>query len=60
MEKENEREKIMRQWDSWVRHYRTAEECGSWPRDAFEALLDDLFERIEKNENQAVKKLRES
>jgi len=41
-----ERESIMRQWDSW-RVYIARGGKGSWPRDAFEALLDTLDVRIE-------------
>ena len=33
------REGIMKQWDSW-RSYIAKGGGGSWPRDAFEALLD--------------------
>lgn len=33
------REGIMKEWDKWVRHYSTGI-ASSWPRDAFESLLD--------------------
>ena len=39
------REKIMQQWDSW-RRYIAAGGKGSWPRDAFESLLDEYDEEI--------------
>ena len=44
-----EREKIMKQWDSW-RKYIAEGGGGSWPRDAFESLLD-WFEEERKNAN---------
>lgn len=40
------REKIMQQWDIW-RKYIANGGTGSWPRDAFEALLDCLDEQLE-------------
>ena len=40
------REKIMKQWDSW-RRYIAAGGKSSWPRDAFESLLDEYDEEIE-------------
>ena len=36
-----EREEIMQQWDRW-RKYIAEGGKRSWPRDAFEALLDEL------------------
>ena len=42
----HEREDIMRQWDSWVKYYKNGG-GGSWPRDAFESLLDYFYEKIE-------------
>jgi len=41
--KENtmDRESIMKQWDSW-RNYIAEGGEGSWPRDEFETLLDNL------------------
>ena len=38
------RDKIMAQWDSWVKYYK-AGGASSWPRDAFESLLDE-FEQV--------------
>jgi len=38
------REKIMKQWDTW-RTYIANGGTGSWPRDAFEALLDSFEEQ---------------
>lgn len=40
----NDREDIMRHWDSWHKYIAEGGEC-SWPRDAFESLLDH-FEEI--------------
>ena len=37
------REEIMEQWDRWVKYYRGGG-GASWPRDAFEALIDSLIE----------------
>lgn len=34
-------EEIMQQWDEW-RHYIANGGGGSWPRDAFEAILQYL------------------
>lgn len=42
------REGIMKEWDSWVRYYRSSG-GGTWPRDAFESLLDYFDERIERH-----------
>ena len=36
----------MKQWDSW-RRYIAAGGKDSWPRDAFESLLDEYDEEIE-------------
>jgi len=38
------REEVMAQFDRWVKYYRDGG-GGSWPRDAFEALLDSLEEK---------------
>lgn len=38
-------EKIMEQWSRWVHYYRTVESVGTWPRDAFESLLEMFDER---------------
>jgi len=38
------REGIMKEWDKW-RHYIANGGRGSWPRDAFESLLDYLMEQ---------------
>ena len=35
------REGIMKEWDKW-REYIAAGGKGSWPRDAFESLLDSF------------------
>lgn len=40
-----DRETMMEQWDTWARYFRDGEK-GSWPRDAFEALLDYFEERL--------------
>ena len=40
------REGIMKQWDRW-RSYIAKGGGGSWPRDAFEAVLDMYEEKIE-------------
>jgi hypothetical protein len=39
------REGIMREWDKW-RSYITSGGKASWPRDAFESLLDYFDERF--------------
>lgn len=39
------REGIMKAWDSWVKYYK-AGGGASWPRDAFESLLDYFEEQI--------------
>ena len=38
-------EDLMKRWDSWVRYYR-GDGGGSWPRDAFESLIDWIPEEI--------------
>ena len=40
-----DRESIMKQWDSW-RQYIAEGGGGSWPRDAFEAVLDYYDEQL--------------
>ena len=40
------REKIMQQWDKW-REYIASGGTASWPRDAFESVLDRI-EELEK------------
>jgi len=42
----------MKQWDSWVKYYKE-DGGGSWPRDAFEALLDRYDEEIKRLRNDA-------
>lgn len=42
-----DRETVMKQWDKWRRYIAGGGE-GSWPRDAFEALLD-CFEGVGKD-----------
>lgn len=39
-----DREQIMKQWDSWRKYIAEGGE-GSWPRDAFESLLN-YFEEL--------------
>lgn len=39
------REEALQQWDSWVKYYKDGGR-GSWPRDAFEALLDAQAENL--------------
>jgi len=39
----------MRQWDSWARYLRSGG-GGSWPRDAFESLLDYFDELLEEKD----------
>ncbi len=41
-----DRESIMKQWDSW-RKYIANGGKSSWPRDAFESVLDYYEEQIE-------------
>uniref|UniRef100_A0A6H1ZMB2 Uncharacterized protein n=1 Tax=viral metagenome TaxID=1070528 RepID=A0A6H1ZMB2_9ZZZZ len=41
-----DREEIMKQWDSW-RKYIADGGKASWPRDAFESLVDGFQEKIE-------------
>lgn len=40
------RESIMEAWDKWVEYYKTNDIHGSWPRDAFESLLDHYDELL--------------
>ena len=47
-----DRQKYMKQWDKW-REYIAAGGKGSWPRDAFEALLDGFDEEIKHSRNDA-------
>jgi hypothetical protein len=44
----NNRENIMQHWDSW-RKYIAEGGKASWPRDAFESLLDHFEEQIPSN-----------
>jgi len=37
-----DREEIMLRWDSWIKYYQEGGKA-SWPRDAFESLLDELL-----------------
>lgn len=37
---------IMKKWDSWMKYYQ-AGGCTSWPRDAFESLIDCLLAKQE-------------
>ena len=41
-----DREAIMIQWDRWVKYYQEDGPHGSWPRDAFESLLDMHTDQI--------------
>lgn len=43
------REGIMKEWDKWVNYYKSGG-GGSWPRDAFESLLDYFYDELEVNE----------
>ena len=45
------RESIMREWDKW-RSYIANGGGGSWPRDAFESLLDYFDEQMEEVRNE--------
>lgn len=45
----NDREDVMKHWDSWRRYIAEGGE-GSWPRDAFESVLEHFFSRIEELE----------
>jgi len=45
------RESIMREWDKW-RSYIANGGGGSWPRDAFESLLDYFDEKMEEVRNE--------
>jgi len=42
-------ETMMRQWDSWIEYYIEGGR-GTWPRDAFEALIQYYEDRLEKSE----------
>jgi len=37
---------MMVQWDSWIRYYINGGR-GTWPKDAFEALIEYYEERLE-------------
>ncbi len=41
-----DREQIMKQWDKWCKYIKEGG-TSSWPRDAFENLLDYFEELIE-------------
>ena len=41
----NDRESLMQAWDSWVHYFKTNDTWGSWPRDAFESIIDAFYER---------------
>ena len=43
---DNTREEIMEEWDKW-REYIANGGGGTWPRDAFESLLDWYDEKLE-------------
>lgn len=47
------REDIMRHWDSWRRYIANGGKA-SWPRDAFESLLDYYDERLAERAPPAV------
>jgi hypothetical protein len=36
-------EEIMKKWDGWLEYYHNGGRA-SWPRDAFETIIDDLLE----------------
>ena len=44
-----DREDTMKHWDRWCKYYKEGG-GGSWPRDAFESLLDYYDEIIEELE----------
>jgi hypothetical protein len=53
----DDREQIMREWDTW-RAYIARGGGGSWPRDAFEGLIDGFAATIEgltKERDEAIK-----
>ena len=41
----NDRESLMQAWDSWVHYFKTNDTWGSWPRDAFESIIDAFYDR---------------
>ena len=43
-----DRETMMRQWDDWAAYLKGGG-GGTWPRDAFEALLDYFEDRLKEN-----------
>ena len=46
-------ETMMRQWDSWIEYYISGGR-GTWPRDAFEALIEYYEELLEKSEGRGA------
>ena len=46
MNPEIDREQIMKQWDKWCKYIKEGG-TSSWPRDAFEGLLDYFEELLE-------------
>ena len=40
-------ETMMKQWDSWMTYYIEGSR-GTWPRDAFEALIEYYEEKLRK------------
>lgn len=49
-----EREQIMQNWDKW-RGYIADGGGGSWPRDAFESLLDEFDEAVAEREREIAR-----
>jgi len=47
-----DREAIMKQWDLW-RKYIAEGGGGSWPRDAFESLLDYYDEKLNSSHSES-------
>ena len=45
------RDGIMKEWDKWIQYYKSGG-SGSWPRDAFESLLDYFDEKLAQLEKQ--------
>ena len=41
-------ETMMKQWDSWLQYYISGGR-GTWPRDAFEALIEYYEERLKRS-----------
>ena len=49
---DNERiETMLRQWESWISYYISGGR-GTWPRDAFEALIEYYEEKLEQEKEE--------